>query len=128
MNNCYMFTSCFLNTTGVYDFQGEFKDKTCSVSNCPNSFKITIQDYRTYSSLPTSTDSSLMVGYYSIATVSGATSRYSVQFFDSLYNGTAQSYFLNFGDGSSSSLNRPTHLYAHPGIYSVNLFVQSTGS
>ncbi len=128
VNNYYMFTNCSLNPNGVYAFQGEFRDKTCSAGNCPNTLKITIQDYRAYSPLPTTTDSSLVTGYYSIATVSGASSRYTVQFFDSLYNGTAQSYLWNFGDGSSSSLDRPTHLYAHPGIYSVSLFVQSTGS
>ena len=43
VNNYYMFTSCLRDSNGVYDFIGEFRDKSCS-SNCPNSLKIYIKE------------------------------------------------------------------------------------
>lgn len=41
--------------------------------------------------------------------------------------GTA-TYSWNFGDGSSSTETNPSHLYAEPGAYTVNLVVSTSGS
>src|SRR5947207_14857 len=57
-NNYYMFTSYSLDS-GVYSFKGELRDKNCS-SNCSNSLRIAIKDYREYTAFPTMIDSSIV--------------------------------------------------------------------
>ncbi len=125
--NYYLFTDYVLDGNGVYDFTGEFRDKDCN-SNCPNSLKISIKDYRINSVMPTTIDSSLITGYYAFASPAGTASKYAVQFFDSLYNGIAQSYMWDFGDGSTSTQHKPLHVYSHPGAYNVMFNCQSTAS
>lgn len=126
-SNYYLYTSYALDGNGVYDYAGEFRDKNTSTGS-PNSLKIYVKDYRQYSLAPTQIDSTLLQGYYSLATPAGTASAFSVLFYDSLYNGTAQSFAYAFGDGGTSSQHRPTHLYGHPGIYTVSLNAQSTGA
>ena len=46
---------------------------------------------------------------------------YDVQFFDSSSN--AVSWFWQFGDGTSSSLQNPTHTYVLPGYHTISLVV-----
>ncbi|HWY98519.1 MAG TPA: PKD domain-containing protein, partial [Bacteroidia bacterium] len=127
VNDYYMYTSDSLDGNGVYNFMGEFRTTTCS-SNCPNTLKIYIKDYRQYSLAPTIVDSSIITGYYSYATPAGGPSGYSIQFFDSLYNGTAASYLWYFGDSGTSVQDRPIHTYWHPGIYHASLNTVSTTS
>lgn len=38
---------------------------------------------------------------------------------------TITNYLWNFGDGSTSSLQNPTHVYAHPGNYTVCEYIRS---
>ncbi|WP_317897331.1 PKD domain-containing protein [Aurantibacillus circumpalustris] len=40
-------------------------------------------------------------------------------------SGTLATYLWNFGDGGTSTLPNPTHVYLAPGIYTVNLFALS---
>ncbi len=123
-NNYYMYASYALDGNGVYDYAGELRDKNTSTGS-PSSLKISIKDYRKYSVAPTSIDSTIMPGYYSFSTLTGGASKYSVQFFDSLYNGTGTTYSWDFGDGTTSTQNRPTHIYSRPGVYNVSLLAQS---
>ena len=52
VNNYYMFTSYYLDSANnIYDFKGEFRDKNCTSTHCPNSLKISIRDYRSSASL-----------------------------------------------------------------------------
>ncbi|MBI3502474.1 MAG: PKD domain-containing protein [Bacteroidetes bacterium] len=129
VNNYYMSTSYTLDANGVYDFTGEFRDKNCS-SNCANSLKIYLKDYRQYSVQPTVTDSSITTGYYSFATPVGASSKYDVVFGSNLQNGTGQTWNWDFGDGTTFVQTGPTalHQYLHPGVYNVSLNIQSTSS
>ncbi len=46
---------------------------------------------------------------------------YVANFFDSSFN--AVSWFWEFGDGKTSTLQNPTHTYANPGSYSVSLTI-----
>ena len=41
-------------------------------------------------------------------------------------NGTSSSYFWDFGDGATSSLQNPYHVFSHNGTYQVCLTVSST--
>jgi gliding motility-associated-like protein len=43
----------------------------------------------------------------------------------SMSSGTLTTYYWNFGDGVSSSLESPTHTYANPGTYTVSLIAGS---
>ncbi|HYV95388.1 MAG TPA: PKD domain-containing protein [Chitinophagales bacterium] len=124
VNDYYMFTSYSLDGNGVYDFTGEFRDKNCS-SNCPNSLKIDFKDYRKYAILPTSIDTTIVPGYYSFATPAGTSTKFYVLFFDTLYNGTAQTYSWDFGDGTTFNDHNPIHLYYHPGVYNVSFSAEA---
>jgi len=126
-NGPYMYSSYALDANGVYNFTGELKGYGCT-SNCPNSLKIYLKDYRKYSVAPTTVDSSLLTGYRSFATPAGTASAFSVQFFDTLYNGTAASYQWDFGDGGTATTHKPVHFYNHPGTYNVSLTTQSNTS
>ncbi len=124
VNSYYMFTFYSLDGNGAYDFAGELKDKNCS-SNCANSLKISIKDYRPYAGNPTSIDTSIVRGYYSFATPSGTPTKYYVTFSDTLYHATAQTYQWEFGDGTTSNQHNPAHLYLHPGVYNVKLTINT---
>ena len=51
----------------------------------------------------------------------------TVQFSDSTTSiGTIQTYLWDFGDGTNSSLENPSHFYTTPGSYSVRLIVTTT--
>jgi gliding motility-associated-like protein len=41
-------------------------------------------------------------------------------------NGTIASYAWSFGDGGTSALQNPTHIYTGPGLYTVRLIVRTT--
>ncbi len=127
VNDYYMFTGYTTDANSVYNYTGEFRGSTCT-SNCPNSLKIYIKDYRTSTATPTAIDSTITIGYYSYATPAGMASMYSVQYVDSLYNATALSYSWNFGDNTLSTQHKPTHTYLHPGTYYVSLNTQSTAA
>lgn len=123
-NDYFMSTSYSLDSNGVYDFIGELKPKNC-IGDCRNSLKISIKDYRQFSMLPTTIDSTMVPGYYAFATPSGAASQYNNIFIATLKNGNAQSnYNWDFGDGTpivTSTDSTVVHKYLHPGIYKVSL-------
>jgi PKD repeat protein len=127
VNNYYMFTSYLLDANGVYDYTGEFRDKNCS-ANCANSLKISFKDYEVYSAGPTTIGDLISLAYFSFASPAGTPTKYYMTFFDSLYNGTAQSNLWDFGDGNTSTQHNPVHIFYHPGIYNVSLNTQSAGA
>lgn len=46
-----------------------------------------------------------------------------VQFYDSSIVGTPASYFWDFGDGTTSTLPDPSHIYYNAGVYTVSLTI-----
>lgn len=46
-----------------------------------------------------------------------------VQFYDSSIVGTPASYLWNFGDGTTSTLPNPSHIYTNVGVYTVSLTI-----
>lgn len=115
----YMYSSYTQDTSLIYRFVGELKQVGCS--NCGNTLKVTINDYK-YSSINQGAkiDSSLSLKPYSYLGVPF----YAVQF-KSLFNKTAASYLWNFGDKSSSAQANPLHIYRTIGNYSVSLKINA---
>ena len=128
MNNYYMSTNYSTDANGVYAFMGEFKDAGCT-TGCTNALKISINDYRPATSLPSPViDSSLAPGYYTYSIPIGDSIKTNVYLQGSLKNGTAQSYLWNFGDGTTSTQQNVYHKYLHPGVYHTTLTAVSTSS
>ncbi len=126
-NEYYMSTTCAPDASGVLDFVGELKPKTCT-GTCGNSLKISIKDGHPFSILSSDIDSAIVEGYYAYATPSGTSSQYSSLFISGIANATIKSFTWDFGDGTtavtiSSSI---IHKYLHPGIYKVSLVAEST--
>lgn len=57
-----------------------------------------------------------------VANVTSGAGPLSVQF-TSNSTGTITSYLWDFGDGNTSTLRNPTHVYSTPGTYDVSLTV-----
>ena len=126
INNYYMYSSYTQDSNNVYNFIGNIKQTTSSLS----SIEIMINDYKT-SAINSSTnpDSSLKTGSYSYYSVGITDTTYNVQFTSSYTNGTAQTYTWNFGDGATSNSANPLHNYAAFGNYNVCLTIAgSTGT
>ena len=51
---------------------------------------------------------------------------YFMQFYDSSITGTPISYFWTFGDGTTSTLANPIHIYSNVGTYDVSLTIVTT--
>lgn len=116
VNGYYMYSSNKVDSFSLYNYVADLRKLECS--DCGNSLKIQINDYKVASDLP-KIDSSLHPAQYpylnGMPTIS-----YAVKF-TSQANNTA-SYSWDFGDNSPlSSEANPTHTYAKPGQYSVCL-------
>lgn len=123
INNYYMYSSYTQDVHNVYNFSGSLHQVSCT--NCPNSIQFIINDYKSTSpGGPATIDTSLYKGYYNYLGPSGGTSSsYSVSFtprVDSVTN-----YNWNFGDGTTSTQQSPTHVYKRPGNYTVSLKVNN---
>jgi PKD repeat protein len=126
VNNYYMNTSYFKDSNGVYDYEGEFMNGTCT-NTCPSSLVIYIKDSKQSPPLTIAhIDSLLSPGYLNYATPGGTPSGYYVNL-NGFFNGTADSLKWNFGDGYTalSTSESTTHYYYHPGIYKVVLTTSS---
>ena len=112
----YMYSSYKVDTFSLYNFVADLRKMDCS--DCTNSLKIQINDYKTISDLPL-IDSSLRRARYPYFSGTPNIS-YSVKF-TSQSNNTS-SYSWDFGDGSAVSTEaNPTHTYSKPGKYGVCL-------
>jgi PKD repeat protein len=117
-----------LDQNGVYEFSSTFGPKNCS-SNCPNTLKISIKDYRPSTAKPTVIDSSIAVGSYLFAAPSGIPSQFSQTFIGGLLNKTGILFTWDFGDQTPvipTSTYSITHTYVQPGIYNVTLTVKDS--
>jgi len=123
LNKYRMFSSYQKDSNQIYNLIAEMKQIDCS-GNCPNSFKIQINDYTVSASgSAIRIDSSLKIGQYNyLKDINGST--YKVAFTSS-NNKTAQSYNWDFGDGSKSTKENPVHIYSQVGKYQVCLTVTS---
>lgn len=120
VNNYYMYTSYVQDPNGVYNFVGDLKPYGCT--SCNNSLRIQINDFQSLSTgAPASINTSLTPGHYAYQIPGGAITSYSVPMTSTSQNGTPQSWAWDFGDGTTSTLQNPTHTFARPGNYTVCL-------
>ena len=120
VNNYYMYTSFTQDANGVYNFIGDLKPYNCS--SCNNSLQIQVNDYQTLAAgTPANINTSLAPGYYAYQIPGGTVTQYSINFTSFSYNVVPQSWAWDFGDGTTSTLKSPTHIYTHPGNYTACL-------
>lgn len=120
VNNYYMYTSYTQDANSVYNFIGDLKPYNCTA--CNNSLQIQINDYQTLATgASANIATALTPGYYAFQTPGGTTTQYSFSFTSFSYNVTPQSWAWDFGDGTTSTLQNPTHIYTHPGNYTACL-------
>lgn len=126
VDNYYMHSSFTKDTSGIHEFIGELKPYSC-VSNCANSIKVIFRDQQPK---PGNVDSVLLNSYYSFASIAGAASRYNVHFNSKLPGSGSVKNFLSwdFGDGTTSKDNNPTHMYKRPGEYTVCMIVKGSNT
>lgn len=120
-DNYRLFSSYTQDNSGLYNLISELKTEKCT-SNCPNSLRVEILDSKLSSAgAATDIDNALRPGPYQYASSGWKVS------FESSFNKSAGSYFWSFGDGSSSTLKDPVHVYKEGGVYSVCLKIVSSG-
>lgn len=124
VNNYYMYSSFQQDSNGVYGFIAGLKQTDCAI--CPNSLQIQINDFKISAiNALIQIDSLVPKNYDYLA--SNTASYYNVQF-QSSYNKQAGSYLWNFGDGTTSTLSTPNHIYKRTGKYNVSLKIVGANS
>jgi PKD repeat protein len=123
IDDYYMFSSYIQDTNNVYNFIGNIKQSNCV--GCPNSISIQVNDFAVSAFEGSSfIDSALFIGFYDY--VSGVTDSISYEVnFQSEFNLTASYYLWDFGDGTTSNLPNPSHVYETKGEYNVCLTIGS---
>jgi len=108
-------TSNTANPTHIYTGAGTYTvtlQTTAPAGFCEQN----ITDYATYI---------IDDGYVGFTYVTSPCEPFTATFTDTSYG--AVSWFWDFGDGNTSSLQHPVHIYANPGIYSVSLTITTAG-
>lgn len=105
-------TSSLQNPTNiVYSLPGTFAVAlTISENGCTESYVDSVTVYP----IPTA-------GFNGVPVIGCAP--FLMQFTDSSIVGTPASYLWDFGDGTSSTLSNPSHLYSNVGVYNVTLTI-----
>ncbi|MBP9151421.1 MAG: PKD domain-containing protein, partial [Flavobacteriales bacterium] len=96
------------NTAAVTVSQGTYSVTATNASGCISTDNVTI------------TQSDAPVADFLVVDACAGT---AVEFFDAttLATGTLTDWLWDFGDGTTSTLQDPTHIYAAPGVYNVTL-------
>ncbi len=117
-NNYQVYSSYEQDSNNLYCFVSTLQQYDCNSNQCAKSLKVKIYDYKSVASnAAVKIDSSLRLGRYGFLDNSKY-ANYSVNFVGSS-NKAAKSYYWNFGDGTSSTLAEPTHVYKKEGKYTV---------
>jgi len=118
VNNYYMYSTFSQNPNGVYAFTGTLQN----TANANNSIQITINDdtvsAKNASISETHINTSFSRPLYLYKTPGGIIdTTYSIMFTPVIYAGSPTSYSYNFGDGNTSTIASPTHVYTTAGLY-----------
>lgn len=114
-NDYYMYSSYSSDAQDVYELKGELKKRDCAFP-CPLSLTVRIRDYAAHTSQQTLVDSTLHPGNYNFVTSAAS---YTVNFTSLAQGDTNMTYFWDFGDSTTSTLQNPSHTYSGPGSYAV---------
>lgn len=118
IDDYYMYSSFYQNTSNLYWFTGTFRKVNCNYP-CANSFSITLRDYQPSTSGGASYIDSLLTHKLHYLNDSASTLSFT-QFYSTFpSNSNPQSYNWDFGDGTTSTLKNPTHRYTLGGHYRV---------
>lgn len=128
----YMFTSYQLDGLGINVLNGALKPQQCD--NCNHAFTISYRDSKFRNNLLINNIADVLkVGSYNYYNGKDTSNINNV--LGSVFNFTAYAppgsnytYAWNFGDGSTSSLQNPTHQYTEPADYNVCLTVSRAGT
>jgi PKD repeat protein len=121
INSYAMYASYAQDSSGVYNLIGEIKQKGCG-AGCPGSIRFQVNDFKISAvSAPVEITNSIKVQQYFYANVPQEI------VFHASYNKSAASYRWDFGDGTTSSLANPSHVYYKNGRYKVQLTVAGVG-
>ena len=126
------------STGGIISYQWNFGDGNTSTLENPTHTYTTIGSYNVTETVTgTQGNDTLTENNYIIVTAPKAlvanftanstndTAPLNVQFTDES-SGTPTSWLWNFGDGTNSTLQNPTHIYTTPGIYNVTETVSNS--
>jgi len=116
VDDYYMYSSYKLDSSSLLNYVADLKKRECS--NCTNSLKIQINDYKVSFIDPPKIDSSLRVAKYPYL-AGNPLSSYAVQFISQPDN--TASYFWDFGDGTTDTQQNPKHHFDKAGEYSICL-------
>jgi PKD repeat protein len=123
-NSYQAYSSFEQDSNNLYSFISTLQQNDCNSNACAKSLKLKIYDYKSVAlNASVKIDSSLRPGGYGFLDNSKH-ANYSVNFVGTS-NKTAKSYYWNFGDGTSSTLAEPTHVYKKEGKYTVCYQVMS---
>ncbi len=129
-NDYYMYSSYLLDTNSVYNFLADLKQINCT--NCINRIQVQINDFRVSSPAAGAViDTSLLAGYYPYQLPGGAPTSYNAYFTATPSNDSSSvpsSYLWDFGDGTTSAIANPAHVFSHSGIYTVCLTISYLNS
>jgi PKD repeat protein len=120
VNDYYMYSSYSQSADSVVRFKGVLRKLDCD--GCDEQLGIEIHDYRK-NVAAFNGDSAFKTGIRAYH----ETPLFTQVAFQSLFNKTAQSVRWDFGDGATSDLQAPIHLYRKPGIYPICHSVTGTG-
>ncbi len=104
------------NPSHTYNYNGTFKVKLTTTNGCGT----TVQERTMYVSNG-GQNCMIMAKYEEVIDSANLTVTFTEQSY-----GTINSYYWNFGDGKTSTMRTPVHVYDKPGIYNVCLSILDT--
>ncbi len=122
-NNYYMYTNVYKDVQNIYTCEGKLAKTTDTNADY---IKLSIKNY-TYSSFP-NIDSLFSISEYKSYSTDTATTKIlksvPVVFYFTGKDSNVQSYFWDFGDGTTSTQKNPSHLYTIGSSVSASCLVK----
>ena len=131
-DDMYMHTSYDQDSLGIYEFIGKMALSSCVDEECTG-ITICFRDNQESNSNESSIDESIIAKSYSYrAPLDSSLSGYQVSFQNHSFHQNNVTYYWDFGDGTTSSLENPIHTfdksYAPSVVACLTVTDQSTGS
>jgi len=130
-NDYYMYSGFYQDSSLVYHFTSELKNKNCSNAVCPGSIKISMSDDKaSHAGGSSNISNSIKPGNYAFETPAVVTPSligYAVSFRSEI-NTTPYGYSWSFGDGYTSTQANPTHTFLLGGVYNTCVSITDSTS